>query len=423
LGVTGATTAYLAASFYGDDPSLFLPGPTTNGHYQIESKCELCHTPTVGVKQEACVGCHAEELERIDDSHPIAKFQDPRNANLLEKLDARKCITCHIEHRPEMTGPIASTQPEDFCQYCHSDIGTERPSHQGMAFDTCQDAGCHNFHDNLALNEEFVRKHLDEAELKDVPVVVSRGSDDQPHTPLSRAEKDSPADMNISGEIIDEWEQTAHAKSGVNCTDCHARVEGGGAWSDAVDHEVCAACHAQERKGFIEGRHGMRLAQGLSPMRPGLARLPMHSDVGDRELVCTHCHGAHDFDTRRAAAEACLECHADQHSVAYKDSPHYRLWRDERSGASGTGSGVSCATCHMPRLEERRAGKTVIVVDHNQNNTQRPNEKMIRPVCMQCHGLGFSINSLADPTLIRSNFKGQPDVSVNTLELVKKGNK
>nr|MBX2884030.1 hypothetical protein [Granulosicoccus sp.] len=36
------------------------------------------------------------------------------------------------------------------------------------------------------------------------------------------------------------------------------------------------------------------------------------------------------------------------------------------------------------------------------------NSKMIRPVCLECHGLDFSLNALADEALIQSNFQGQP---------------
>ena len=45
---------------------------------------------------------------------------------------------------------------------------------------------------------------------------------------------------------------------------------------------------------------------------------------------------------------------------------------------------------------------------------------MIRPVCMECHGLGFAIDALADENLIRSNFSGKPAVHVPSIELAKK---
>ena len=92
-------------------------------------------------------------------------------------------------------------------------------------------------------------------------------------------------------------------------------------------------------------------AAGLSPMTPAMARLPMQPHVLHRELDCSSCHGAHDYDTRYAAVEACLQCHADDHSLAYMNTTHFTLWQNEMSGAAPAGTGVSCATCHMPRLE------------------------------------------------------------------------
>jgi hypothetical protein len=49
-------------------------------------------------------------------------------------------------------------------------------------------------------------------------------------------------------------------------------------------------------------------------------------------------------------------------------------------------------------------------VEHNQSANLTPNEKMLRPVCQQCHGLPFAIDALADRELIRRNFSGKPGV-------------
>ncbi|MEL6265848.1 MAG: NrfA- nitrite reduction protein, partial [Pseudomonadota bacterium] len=54
--------------------------------------------------------------------------------------------------------------------------------------------------------------------------------------------------------------------------------------------------------------------------------------------------------------------------------------------------------------------------NHNQNDVLRPNEKMIRPVCMDCHGLGFAIDALADPDLVSSNFRGRPETRIESIE-------
>ena len=38
---------------------------------------------------------------------------------------------------------------------------------------------------------------------------------------------------------------------------------------------------------------------------------------------------------------------------------------------------------------------------------------------MNCHGLGFSIDALADESLIDKNFNGLPQVHVQSIDLVK----
>ena len=41
---------------------------------------------------------------------------------------------------------------------------------------------------------------------------------------------------------------------------------------------------------------------------------------------------------------------------------------------------------------------------------------MIRPVCLDCHGLGFAINALADSGLVARNFRGRPAVHVQSID-------
>jgi hypothetical protein len=161
----------------------------------------------------------------------------------------------------------------------------------------------------------------------------------------------------------------------------------------------------------------MRLRQGLAPMSPGQARRPMRGDAHDRGLGCTSCHGAHDFDPRRAAVDGCLGCHDDTHSRAYRESPHHALWQAEVAQHAPAGSGVSCASCHLPREIHRDAGRERVTVQHNQNRNLRPNEKMIRGVCLHCHGLAFAIDALADPALIARNFRGRPSRHIESLDM------
>lgn len=401
-----------------EDRSLFLPGDTTSGHHQIELACDACHIDPFGggeIMQDACVDCHGEELEAAEDSHPRSKFTDPRNADRLEKLDARWCVTCHVEHQPDRTREMAVTVPEDVCFHCHEDIAEERPSHEGMGFETCASAGCHNFHDNRALYEDFLLSHADDetprrrVNPQRTPSLTAEGHGET--LPVAAADA---GEQHITPEILDAWATTRHAETGVNCTDCHGE---GAAWTDQPDYQVCSDCHDNETEGFLDGKHGMRLDAGLTPMTPADARLPMKSDATDRTLDCASCHGAHEFDVRKAAVDGCLDCHDDQHSRAFKGSPHHELWVAERAGRAPEDSGVTCATCHLPREVHERGGESVTRIQHNQNDNLRPNEKMIRPVCMSCHTLAFSIDALADPALIQNNFSGQPKRHIRSIEM------
>ncbi len=83
------------------------------------------------------------------------------------------------------------------------------------------------------------------------------------------------------------------------------------------------------------------------------------------------------------------------------------------------GSGVTCATCHMPRQSvEDEWENEITIVNHNQNDNLRPNEKMIRSVCSSCHGLRFTIDALADETLVRKNFRGKPQTHIESIDWV-----
>jgi predicted CXXCH cytochrome family protein len=432
LGVSAALVAYLVYAIQtpGEARAL-MPGKTTHAHHQIELQCMACHAEPFKGKagiQEACLSCHAKELKVMDDSHPVSKFTDPRNADTLAKLDARLCVSCHAEHKTEITRPVGVTLPDDFCVRCHADIEKERPSHKDMAFTTCASGGCHNFHDNRALYEDFLIKHGHGETVKDEAVVRERGLKEYlvymeylDGEPITAAQMDGPVMLKPTPAVVKNWEHTAHAKSGVNCSACHQvkdKKTDKLVWLKKPGHQVCATCHAPEVEGFLTGLHGMRLKQGLSPMQPGMAELPMKASAGHKSLSCTSCHGAHTFDTRRAAVEACLTCHDDGHTRAYKLSKHFGLWHQEVKGRAPKGSGVSCATCHLPRVEfltpedEQRT-----LVQHNQNDNLRPNEKMIRSVCMNCHGLQFSLDALADGTLVKGNFKGMPRQQIESIRM------
>jgi hypothetical protein len=42
---------------------------------------------------------------------------------------------------------------------------------------------------------------------------------------------------------------------------------------------------------------------------------------------------------------------------------------------------------------------------------------MLRPVCMACHGLPFSIDALADRALVTRNFRGRPATHIRSIDM------
>lgn len=408
-------TAYYANALVNKDKSAYLPGKATDGHYQIELSCESCHLdPFGGIEsiQKSCVKCHKEELKRVEDSHPKSKFTDPRNADRVAILDARYCVTCHVEHKTEKTLKMGVTMPEDYCYLCHQDVAKNRPSHKGMAFDSCDDAGCHNYHDNKALYEDYLVKHMNDKDMLEEMSLPQRNlkdhfvkQDAKYAKVLTKTEMDMPLEITVDSRTIHQWSVTAHAKSGVNCKSCH---EKNNEWIFKPGIKSCEACHEQESKSFLASKHGMRQAQKMSPLKVGNGRLALSEDATNKAVNCNSCHEDHLFNTEKAAIDACLGCHEDEHSKGYRKSKHFKSYQLAQLKNSDTNSGVTCAGCHMPRIEIREHGEKRIFVDHNQNNTLRPNEKMVRTVCMNCHGLKFSLESLADADLINNNFVGLP---------------
>ena len=431
LAVNAAIGVYLTYAFVAPASPVkraLLPGKTTHGHYQIEMACDQCHAAADNqadhssgdVLQDACVRCHQDSLSKYD-THPAKKFRDPTNAALLQILDAQSCLACHQEHVPERTSAAGLTVPTDYCWHCHDDVGEHRQSHVGMSFDSCSTAGCHNYHDNRAIYEKFLDKHYGEPDHFDVAVLPMRDFGDRWQTnhdaePLTVAQADAPSSAMRDETILQGWATTAHAAAGVQCTECHrggASDDTDGDWSNTVSMDQCQTCHDPQVESFVRGKHGMRLAAGLTPMQPSMARLPMHAGAAHAELTCNACHAGHRYDTAYAAAEACLKCHADSHSVAYVDSAHADLWLAEQSGDGSAGSGVSCASCHMPRLETDDG----IVVQHNQSEVLHPSETMARQVCGHCHGLEYSLSALADAEVVAGCFVDPPSEVQPSVEM------
>ncbi len=420
LSLTAAIALSLFHAMNADGSAeVFLPGHSTDGHYQIEMACTACHDneakdgifTSEGVTNKACNACHGEDLEKFSDSHPTRKFKNPENAVFLQHVDAMRCTACHTEHRLDRTRPMGVTIPENFCAHCHEVTLENRESHRDLPFNTCATAGCHNYHDNVALAPSFMTKrygqpdHITGATVVETDALVRWLEEgNERRQPLTLASADAPSEHCQDPKILNDWHSDAHSAAGVNCMDCHSTSEDPSSWVAKPDHTSCQTCHEAEVTTFLKGKHGMRLAHsGIGAMIVGEARLPMKSSAAHESLSCSSCHSPHNYDRFYASHQACIQCHDDEHTRNYEKSSHYQLWQAELAGGP-VGSGVSCATCHMPR-EEHGNG---VLVNHNQNANLTPNEKMLQSVCMTCHGMEFGLSALADRELIEKNFHGTP---------------
>jgi len=407
-------SAYFYMQITESNKTLLIQGKTSNGHYQIEEKCDSCHAVnnpgTLGkVKQNNCLNCHKEKKRSNtkSNSHRAKLFAADDKLEQRKLIQADQCITCHEEHQ---LGNNGTTQPDDFCVLCHKDITQERESHKDFAFDNCHQ--CHNFHDNSAnYSESFISKHLepeaDHFENSLIPPVQFPRRFKKKHisAALSWEQQDSPKIVNAA--IAKDWNGSSHALAGVNCQNCH--TDKNKQWVEKPNHKNCVSCHKMQTKGFLSGKHGMRLKQQLSSMSTEQARLPMTS--GNKILNCVSCHKDHQFKAKSAAVASCLNCHDDKHSRAYKKTKHFQLWNnnDER--------GVSCASCHLPKIVKGKKKNKSVLTQHNQNHNLRPTQKMAKTVCINCHGLGFSIDALQSQSLIDNNFASSPTHHIPLIEL------
>jgi len=372
-----------------------LPGITSDGHHVIEDACDACHAGFEPPGNDACRNCHRDEL--ADDTHPTATFDDPRWASDLLRIDARRCVSCHAEHaRNQRTLSVR----RELCFGCHDDVVERRDTHRDFAAGSCMDGGCHNYHDNRTLDVAFMRKRLGMAATHAHAPRLRREPGGQPAPPIAPAGAFAdPAAL----EIRRGWLASAHARDGVDCVRCHSEGEG---YDASPDERVCADCHAFEVDSFRHGKHGARRALGLPALRPAEARLPMRSDPENDAVGCAACHDAHALDTQRAAVEACLGCHDDEHSRNYPHSPH-------------AAAGVTCATCHLPRIEvAREQGGLRVAVQHNNSLTLQPSDRMARMVCLDCHSLELSFAALFDVDVVRTNFARMPARSHSAIEML-----
>ena len=219
-------------------------------------------------------------------------------------------------------------------------------------------------------------------------------------------------------DITDLWQTSAHALNDVNCASCHQNSETK-EFVAVPTHESCQSCHEQAVDTFLLSKHGIRLLEDRKPLTPAMARLPMQHDAMQSQMNCNACHDVHSANTVEASVDACLTCHNDNHSLNYQNSRHAELFAASRELPRPGSGAVSCSTCHLPRITHGQGDSAVVKVNHNNTYNLKPQDRMVGDVCMNCHGLEYSYNSIFDPELVEANFDRPPTLEMQTFDLMK----
>ncbi|MGA1868406.1 MAG: multiheme c-type cytochrome [bacterium] len=204
--------------------------------------------------------------------------------------------------------------------------------------------------------------------------------------------------------IVDSWQKSSHAESGIGCFECHEAQSGD---PDELEHynerlisvivspQDCGNCHETEAEQFLNSTHAKageisgspdkylgETVQGIAAYILGCQQC--HGsivEVNDGELssetwpnfgigrinpdgtsgACSACHSRHDFSRAQARTpETCSRCHLGPdhpQKEVYEESKHairYRSHQSEMNFGSPTwvvgidySAAPVCATCHV----------------------------------------------------------------------------
>ena len=301
-----------------------------------------------------CTDCHADVSE-VPHSEKLAPVScqncHPDVAeHLVKSIHGRKdgpqlaCQDCHGAHSVKRAAQVGTT----LCQTCHqSEVQGWQASVHGKAMaqgvkEAARCADCHGATHDLQsqkdpsaptsrakMAETCGRCHADRAiiEKRQIPVPQA----------FQLYQK------SVHGRAV------AAGKAAATCNTCHASHEilrANDPKSTVYRENIpktCGACHADERKVYLESIHG-------TAMRNGATKAP----------VCTDCHGEHsisgaqDPNSRVSVAQVtktCSSCHAALEITEKYGLPENRVasYQDSFHGLAARGGNLTaanCASCH-----------------------------------------------------------------------------
>lgn len=152
-----------------------------------------------------------------------------------------------------------------------------------------------------------------------------------------------------------QWRTSAHAHSGVSCTDCHkghynvppgtpaTKVAG----LDASPSELLRAAYQDSKKETVDmaalkqasqamGARGVETCYRCHQQTRELERIAgPHQIHGKNNFECKTCHDPHGNIRKESRTDLCLECHKGHPTMAFKSSTHAL-------------QGLACVDCHNP---------------------------------------------------------------------------
>ena len=271
---------------------------------------------------------------------------------------------------------------DDFCETCHETFV------KAFANNVHREHGCETCHGGAGLHLGSKGKEPNTILSFRTPQIGTNSGRlispaERSEVCLQCHEKDKPGEtaQKAPGPPVPTWRISAHAHTGVACSDCHrahylvppgtSAVEGveEAAWMDprvgswpmrlarqespfveesprgksrslaAAGPDTCYRCHPQMislERVVHPHQIGVPFSFECNACHDPLPRgAPQAVENHPRQFDCTTCHDPHGRVTQEAKKDLCLKCHSGTHANRWRSSPHDL-------------AGVVCTDCHNP---------------------------------------------------------------------------
>lgn len=349
---------------------VLMPGLLIEGHADLETQCEKCHSSFEKDQlTPLCLDCHEEiALDREEDVRFHGKM-GPQSTD--------DCQNCHKEHEGR-DADITGLNPDTFD---HS--ATEFPlegAHEAQTCDACHDGVDE---ENKPIKyRDTLSECIDCHESDDIHKGEAGNECDACHEPVSWQKLQefdhSTTDFELKGKHED-----------VSCNSCHI------AQQFTFDVTTCVSCHLAS--DVHAGANGDTCDDCHSER--GWDEVEFNHDETEFPLVGSHnevpCHACHEpGDQANEAPTTCYGCHANQdlhlgRNGKQCDSCHKpEKWKDINFNhdidtdypLTGEHKDVTCTQCHVGALDDPlpRDCASCHKIDDPHNNPEMQ-------VCALCH--------------------------------------